>query len=90
MKKETIKKRLDKIQNVSKTSSAYKLLKKWLESDENYIIRPCWISGAGRFATNLDYTEKLSHLLKLLRVKHEVGNDAPRGGKTGNFIRIIL
>lgn len=90
MKKETIKKRLNRIQDVSKNSSAYKLLNEWLESDENYIIRPCWISGRGRFATNLDYTGSLSYLLTQLRVRYEVGNDAPRGGKTGNFIRIIL
>ena len=89
MKKETIKKRLEKI-NVSKTSSSYKLLTEWLNASDNYVIRPCWTSGRGRFCTNLDYTEQLKHLLTSLNVRYESGNDAPRGGKCGNFIKIML
>ena len=89
MKKETIKKRLEKI-NVSKTSSSYKLLTEWLNASDNYVIRPCWTSGRGRFCTNLDYTEQLKRLLTSLNVRYISGNDAPRGGKCGNFIKIIL
>ena len=89
MKKETIKKRLEKM-NVSKTSSSYKLLTEWLNASDNYVIRPCWTSGRGRFCTNLDYTEQLKGLLTSLNVRYVSGNDAPRGGKCGNFIKIIL
>ena len=89
MKKETIKKRLEKM-NVSKTSSSYKLLTEWLNASGNYVIRPCWTSGRGRFTTNLDYTEQLKSLLTSLNVRYISGNDAPRGGKCGNFIKIIL
>lgn len=88
MKKETIKKRLEKA-NVNKTSSAYKLLKKWLNDDGNTIIRSCWESGRGRFTTNLDYTSQLERLLTSLKVRYISGNDAPRGGKTGNYIKIL-
>jgi len=53
------------------------------------IIRPCYTSGHGRFVTNMDYTCEICRLLDLLKVKYEVGNDAPRGGQTGNFIKIL-
>lgn len=89
MKKETIKKRLD-AKWVNKNSSAYKLLTEWLTKDGNPIIRPCWTSGRGRYCTNLDYTTQTVTLLELLRVRYEVGNDALRGGLTGNFIKIKL
>ena len=89
MKKETIKKRLG-AKWVSKNSSAYKLLSEWLAKDGNPIIRPCWTSGMGRYRTNLDYTTQTVALLELLRVRYEVGNDAPRCGLTGNFIKIKL
>lgn len=89
MKKETIAKRLEKAK-VNKTTSAYQLLTCWLSNPLHTVIRPCWTSGRGRFTTNLDYTQDLCNLLELLRVRYELGNDAPRGGKTGNYIRIIL
>ena len=89
MKKETIKRRLEKAK-VNKTSSAYKLLIEWVNASDNYIIRPCWTSGRGRFCTNLDYTEQLKGLLTSLNVRYVSGNDAPRGGKCGNFIKIML
>ena len=89
MKKETIKKRLG-AKCVNKNSSEYKLLTEWFAKDGNPIIRPCWTSGRGRYRTNLDYTTQTITLLELLHVRYEVGNDAPRGGLTGNFIKIKL
>lgn len=89
MRKETIKKRLEKAK-VNKTSSAFSLLSEWVNASDNYIIRPCWTSGRGRFCTNLDYTEQLKRLLTSLNVRYVSGNDAPRGGKCGNFIKIML
>ena len=89
MRKETIKKRLEKAK-VNKNSSAFRLLSEWLNASDNVIIRPCWSSGRGRFCTNLDYTEQLKGLLTSLNVRYVSGNDAPRGGKCGNFIKIML
>ena len=89
MKKETIKKRLEKM-NVNKNTSAFRLLSEWLNASDNVIIRPCWTSGRRRFCTNLDYTGQLESLLTSLKVRYISGNDAPRGGKCGNFIKIIL
>jgi hypothetical protein len=53
MKKETIQKRLERLQ-YNKNCSAYKLITEWLKSENNALIRPCWHSGSGRFTTNLD------------------------------------
>ena len=89
MKKETIAKRLGKAK-VNKTTSAYQLLTVWLSNPLSPVIRPCWTSGKGRFCKNMDYTQDLCTLLESLRVRYELGNDAPREGKTGNYIRIIL
>ena len=89
MKKETIKKRLARIAP-NKATVAYKLINNWLNVEGNMVIRPCCTSGRGRFTTNLDYTEQLKSLLTSLRVRYISGNDAPRGGKSGNYIYIIL
>ena len=53
------------------------------------IIRPCTTSGRGRFTTNIDYTADVCLLLDQLKIKYIFGNDSPRGGKTGNFIKIL-
>lgn len=87
MKKTTIATRLEKT-NVSKSCSAYSLLKDWLTSDGNKVIRPCWTSGRGRFTQNRDYTDQLCRLLDSMNVKYQLDNDAPRGGKTGNFVKL--
>lgn len=89
MKKETIQKRLEKA-NVNKTTSAYKLLTNWLSKEGNDIIRTCWTSGRGRYTSNMDYTADFERLLTTLRVRYERGNDSPRGGLTGNYIKILL
>lgn len=89
MKKETIQRRLKKA-NANKCAASYRLLTEWLNTEGNHVIRPCWTSGRGRFTTNLDYTQQLENLLTLLKVRYIVGNDAPRGGKSGNYIYIIL
>lgn len=88
MKRETIAKRLEKM-NVCKGACAYKLVRALVtRENRSNVIRPCWTSGAGRFCKNLDYTADVRRLLKALRVSFVEGNDAPRGGLTGNFIKI--
>lgn len=89
MKKETIQRKLAKC-SVSKFTASYRLIAEWLNAEGNNVIRPCWTSGRGRFTTNLDYTQQLANLLTLLKVRYIVGNDAPRGGKYGNYIKILL
>lgn len=73
------------------TSNNIKVKKEWslivdaLNSGKN-IIRPCYASGRGRFCKNMDYTSEVAALLKKANIKFVQGNDAPRGGKDGNYI----
>ena len=46
-----------------------------------------YTSGRGRFTTNLSNT-RVFDIIRLLGYKYELGNDAPRGGKTGEFIKV--
>lgn len=87
MKANTILKRLEKV-NVSKNSAAYRLIKNTVSEGKNF-IRTCWTSGSGRFCKNLDYTNEVIRILSAINVKFEFGNDAPRGGLTGNFVKIL-
>lgn len=57
--------------------------------DSTGLIRPCYTSGSGRFTSNQNHTCEVKRILDLLKVKYESGNDAPRGGETGNWIKII-
>lgn len=57
--------------------------------DDKKLIRPCYAAGRGSFIHNVDHTFEVCALLDRLGVKYEKGNDAPRGGLTGNYIRII-
>lgn len=89
MKEETIRKRMEKLaaeKKVSKTSSAWKLCQ---NLSTGKVLRPCWQSGSGRFTSNMDYTSDTERLLDLLKIKYKSGNDAPRGGLTGNYIKIL-
>ena len=56
--------------------------------DDKKLIRPCY-AGRCIFIHNSDHTSEVCALLDKLGVKYEKGNDAPRGGLTGNYIRII-
>jgi hypothetical protein len=94
MTRSTISKRLAKFTG-SKTSIAYQVAKD-LATGENKtykvsgnIVRPVHTSGSGRFTTNLDYTNDCKNIFTFLKLKFEIGNDRPRGGLTGNFIKIL-
>lgn len=89
MNKEIIKARLQRLK-INKTTEAYRLLNEWLQVPENPKIRTCWKTGTGRFCHNLDYTSDFTTLLARLGVIYEIGNDAPRGGKNGNYVQIKM
>ena len=94
MRRSTIAKRLAK-SSVNKTTFAYQLVRDLaMNTNKTYkvygdIIRPCHTSGTGRYTRNMDYTDDIIRLLKSLHVMFEIGNDAPRGGLTGNFFKIL-
>lgn len=79
----------------SKSSIAYKIAMDIANNDNKTrcvngsTIRPVYTSGKGRFISNMDYTYDTCKILDLLGIIYETGNDSPRGGKTGNFIKIL-
>jgi len=94
MKAITLNNRLNKRYNGSKTSIAYKIVVDLINNtNKTYmvynLIRPVKTSGSGRFTSNMDYTADTESLLTLLGVKYESGNDAPRGGATGSYIKVL-
>jgi len=51
-------------------------------------LRPCYVSGSGRYTSNQDHTDSTKKLLDLLGVEYKFGNNAARGSATGNYISI--
>lgn len=94
MKATTLQTRLEKRFTGSKTSKAYQVVKDLISNtNKTYMlnekrIRPVYVSGSKRFTSNQDHTKAIESILTLLGVKFESGNDASRGGLTGNFIDI--
>lgn len=95
MKALTIKKRLESRYNGSKNTKAYQILVDLTSATNNTFlvygneIRPVHTSGSKRFIKNLDYTQAVCSLLDLVGLKYEVGNDSPRVGKTGTYIKVL-
>lgn len=93
MKKETLKKRLEtlkKEKHVSPGSTAFRTMMAISngERDPKGKIRTCHTNGSGRYTHNYDMTPDFRRLLDALKIKYVEGNDAARGGLTGNYIRI--
>jgi hypothetical protein len=96
MKTSTLLKRIEKRVTLSKTSVSYKVLMD-LANDTNFcgrfesawLIRPTTSGFSnGRGKVNCYETSILS-ALKLVGLKVENGNDAPRGGAAGNYIKVL-
>lgn len=49
-------------------------------------VRTCYTTGSGRFISNSDSTKTTIEALTKLGLSFTTGNDAPRGGLTGNWI----
>ena len=95
MKILTLKNRLSKRYKGSKTSKAYQVIIDLVEGNNstcmiwNGLIRPVKNAGSGRFHSYADYTRDITAMLDLLGIRYTTGNDAPRGGKSGNWIKIL-
>ena len=106
MKKETLNKRLLKLENVSKGSKAYQVIKELtgmytIKNNWNQVlplssgivrgdvIRPCYTQGSGRHTSVADHAMPICMLLDKLKIKYITGNDAPRGGQCGKYIKIL-
>ena len=91
MRRSTIAKRLAK-SSVNKTTFAYKVVAEIAgvgKCTTYNVIRPCYTSGSGRYISNQDHTSEVRALLDELNIRYEFGNDAARGGLTGNFFKIL-
>ena len=93
MKTLTLQKKLQK-KEIYKRGFAYKMVCDFVNNVSRLdingnVLRPCHTSGHGRFTTNLDYTKDVEMYLTVIKVKFESGNDSPRNGKTGNYIKVL-
>lgn len=86
MKNTTLQNRLSKI-DVNKNTVAYRMVLSAINGQT--LLRPCYTQGTGRHITNQDHTYAVTNLLTRLGVNYETGNDSPRGGKTGNYVKLI-
>lgn len=95
MKLETFNKRVG---DIAHNSKGYVLVHRLLMGLDAFGYKPyhklwtCWVSGEGRYAKNLDYTDAVFEVLKRIGFKENIdfvfGNDAPRGGKPGNYVML--
>lgn len=84
----------NRTRGINKNSKGHQLAKQLLTTGE--VIRPCWTSGRGRYTSNQDYTFDVRFVLQNAGLKCDhaesddfiIGNDAPKGGKTGNYIKL--
>lgn len=93
MKKETLSKR---IKSVKISSLVAKNILKYLAGQtasvnyfRNGLIRPCKYNYNGRRVSVTDYRWQIMEALNACKIKFETGNDAPRGGAEGNYIKIL-
>lgn len=89
-------KTLEKLQKADKSNLVTKkdgsLTKRTIEAIKGYRnnggkFYTHYTSGSGRFTTVLSNGNILI-LIKLLGYKFEEGNDSPRGGQTGNYVKV--
>lgn len=93
MKRTTLKKRIESLK--IKSLVARNILH-YLTGETrcaNYInkdvIRPCKYNRSCGRVNVIDYRWQIEEALTLCKIKYEKGNDAPRGGATGNYIKIL-
>lgn len=98
MKKETIRKRLEK-SDIKKNSLVYKMIEEVINdvhplNNRFYSVltkklRPNFYAGTGRFTKVQKHEYGLSIALNVLKIKYNKGNDAPRGGLCGVYFEIL-
>lgn len=88
-KSTTLAKRIEKLV-ASKELSKNSLVYGWVLSlKTNEVLRPVFSQGSSwKHSSLVDKTQELTSVLRKLGVEYTTGNDAPRGGKTGAFVKI--
>lgn len=57
-------------------------------NDDDIVIHPWHVTKGRGFTTIVDNAEQIRKILRSIKCHFAEGNDAPRGGKAGNFISI--
>mgnify|MGYP007046279391 CR=1 FL=1 len=83
----------DTVNNVTKKDGTLKTrvieaLKSYQTVPNNGVIHYSFYTGSGRYTRKVSYYYELTQLLKLAGYKWTEGNDAPRGGAQGDFIKV--
>lgn len=52
------------------------------------VIRANYTSGSGRYTSNMTHGYAVARLLTEIGIEFVEGNDSPRGGETGHFIKV--
>jgi hypothetical protein len=74
----------------SKGMIASSIVRKMLEDVlKTGFVRTGYYNGSGKWATAQDFTAAVSQILSDLQIAHEKGNDASKGGVSGNFIKLV-
>ena len=84
-RKSALANRIEKL-NLSKNSLVYA----WVNDlSTNNILRPIFSQGSTwKHSSLTDKSIELTSVLRKLKISFTTGNDAPRGGKTGYFVKI--
>ena len=55
------------------------------------VFRPVGVTGSLRYARyTVDHSDDIINACKALGLIYETGNDAPKGGKLGKFINVLI
>lgn len=55
------------------------------------VFRPIGTTGSNRYARyTVDHTDDIINACKALGLVYEIGNDAPKGGKLGKFLKVLI
>lgn len=88
-KSTSLAKRIEKLVS-TKELSKNSLVYGWVSNlSTNEVLRPVFTQGSTwKHSSLVDKTNELTKVLRLLSIEFITGNDAPRGGKTGVFVKI--
>ena len=54
----------------------------------DFKYRPVYTTGSGKWTSTSNVTREICNTLDLMGISYELGNDAAKGGKLGNYILI--
>ena len=95
MKTSTLLKRIEKRVTLSKSSVAYRALLDLVNNTDNSgrltgkVFRPTTSTYSGRHGSITCHKYEIRDALELVGLKFETGNDSPKGGVAGNYIKIL-